>query len=67
MDKYFKDYPTEVRKNLESMPQLRAKIKKSNELQNFMNNLLSEVRNKWKEKYPEVNPEHYIYNGMEPY
>lgn len=67
MDKYFKDYPLEVRKNLESMPELRTKIKEGNRMDNYMRQLLDEVRVKFKEKYPDVCPEPLIYNGIKAY
>lgn len=67
MDEYFKDHPLEVRKNLESMPELRAKIKRSNQMSACMKQLLNEAREKFKKKYPDVCPEPIIYNCIEPY
>lgn len=67
MDAYFKDYPLEVRKNLESMPELRAKIKESNRIYDYMRQLLDEARVKFKKKYPDVCPEPLIFNEIKAY
>ena len=67
MDKYFKDYPLEVRKNLESMPELRAKIKESNREYDLMDKLLNNARKEFTKKYPNVCPEPIIFNCIKPY
>ena len=64
---YFKDYPESVKKNIESMPKLKAKIILSNEMYEFMDRLINESRDKFIKKYPKACPEPIIYNCIKPY